>query len=841
MFARGGAVRRMQEGGDPMMAPPMQDPMAMAPAPAGMPAPQEMPMDQAAQAAMQQGIDPAVLDSMLQDAAGSFAALDAAENAGDYEQMINAIRGDQLPLQERRMELADVVGEADAAQTPDSVLTLIQPIMQIAAVDQGIGSMAPEVMETPVEGDMAGGIMSMVNMAEPEPSAEGSAPVNFEQGGAVLYMQQGGVAMPDDRLNTLYEQQKALYSDILGQDDAQQEYEDQKRMTQAQMLFDIAQGGLMFATPGERQMSPAERLAQAFTPVIGNIGARAGELQKFKQAQKAEDRQVRLSALQSAQSQRQDELNRASAAENVKPGETYQIKDAEGTVLWQGPVGTVGQQQKLIQKYPNAVSMTEYTDPKEPKFVTFTNPDDKNDFITFNVNNPSQENQRAIQAVQFATNEDGTYRYRVTGNFTYPTDKDTSASFVNFSLPGTDKVETVDLSTKEGKARAKALQQDGYVKAGSLSVDSSSQKPNLQTIVNINDPSDIRTYDFSDPEQREEAEERLSRTNYLAVNTPSLGDLANDISLGNSLTAKFMELTSDPEIIEQYKNNTVAPRIANLINSYVTDATVLRSVVDPKTGTAVAVPGLTLPPILLQAIEERAKIEGASLPLIGGKDVLDRKVAALDNDPNSTGRIKFNADGSINFDTFKDDHTFIITGVDLTKSQTWTSSVNRFFNNLAGQIGAGYFGESGQITSMADTELNALADQINRVAREGVDGRVFAYDVEMIKEQTQKFRPGGGKTDYQARDQLATTRRTLAQIYNDTYNLIQNPQDLPKGTSLQDARKFLPKLENLLAETTAAIAVYDRYLDTEPMQDTMSDRAQMTRTSRLPRASGGGR
>lgn len=312
MFARGGAVRRMQAGGDPMMAPPMQDEMAMAPPPAGMPAPQEMPMDQAAQAAMQKGIDPSVLESLLQDAAGSFATLDAAENAGDYEQMINAIRGDQMPLQERRMELADLVGEADAAQTPDSVLTLVQPIMQIAAVDQGIGSMAPEVMETPVEGDMAGGIMSMVNMAEPAPSAEGSAPVNFERGGAVQYMQQGGVAMPNARQQTLFEEQQALYNQLIDPSKQTKELEEQRNLTQAQMLFDIAQGGLALASPPTSFASPAARFAEAFTPVVGSIGARAGEFGKFKQAQQAEQRQMDLAAMQSAQSlfsaERQAEL-----------------------------------------------------------------------------------------------------------------------------------------------------------------------------------------------------------------------------------------------------------------------------------------------------------------------------------------------------------------------------------------------------------------------------------------------------------------------------------------------------------------------------------------------------
>ena len=42
----------------------------------------------------------------------------ALDGAGDYEQAINAIRGNALPLQERYDELAEYVGEADASSTP---------------------------------------------------------------------------------------------------------------------------------------------------------------------------------------------------------------------------------------------------------------------------------------------------------------------------------------------------------------------------------------------------------------------------------------------------------------------------------------------------------------------------------------------------------------------------------------------------------------------------------------------------------------------------------------------------------------------------------------------------
>ena len=315
MFANGGQVRRMQAGGSPMMPPAPEQTLPPSAAMAGMPPPEGGSMEQASELASQAGIDPAVLEQMLGQAAGSFEGIDAAAENEDYEGVINSIRGDQMPLQERRMELAGVVGEEDAQRTPDSVLTLVQPIMQMAAVDEGIGSLAPGAMDTPVQGDMAGGIMSTVNMG----AEEAPVPVNFNQGGAVQYMASGGVAgSPDPRALELFQQDKALYNQLIGVGDQQAAYDEQKKMTQSQMLFDIAQGALAFATPGDRQMSAAERLAEVAQPVLGNVSARSGELLKFKQGQDAQRRQLDMAALQSSQAklgvETQAEIDAAAAA-----------------------------------------------------------------------------------------------------------------------------------------------------------------------------------------------------------------------------------------------------------------------------------------------------------------------------------------------------------------------------------------------------------------------------------------------------------------------------------------------------------------------------------------------
>ena len=87
-------------------------------------------------------------------------ALDGAE---DYEAIINAIRGNDLSLQDRYDELADYVGEDDASSTPESVLTMVQPTIMLTeegAVDSGIGELMQNVL-----GAGAGGVEESPEMA----------------------------------------------------------------------------------------------------------------------------------------------------------------------------------------------------------------------------------------------------------------------------------------------------------------------------------------------------------------------------------------------------------------------------------------------------------------------------------------------------------------------------------------------------------------------------------------------------------------------------------------------------------------------------------------------------
>lgn len=390
MFRNGGYVRAMQEGGDPMMAPPMPEQAPpMLPVSSALPTGASVSMEQAAAGAAQQGVDPTVLGSMLEQASGMITNLDAAADTGDYEQIINAIRGDEMPLQERRQELAGVVGDADAAQTPDSVLTLLQPIMQLTAVDQGIGALASETMNTPVTGDMAGGIMSTVNMAEeaPMPGQGGPAPVNFNQGGAVQYMADGGAADPSvieigapntNRLQEIFSSYQPVYRSILNTEEEAAALDEQKRMTKAQMLFDIAQGGLLFAAgAGKPGGTPAEQLAAAFVEPLGNISTRAGEFQKYKDAQRKDTRAVDLAALESAVLENRaitegEIATRAAIAkayaesDSAEPKNLYSVTDPTGNAI-RGATGLSWQEAKSVREMFPGSTISEVAAPSSDK------------------------------------------------------------------------------------------------------------------------------------------------------------------------------------------------------------------------------------------------------------------------------------------------------------------------------------------------------------------------------------------------------------------------------------------------------------------------------------------
>ena len=79
--------------------------------------------------------------------------------AGDFRDLMNVVWDDDADIEVYRNKLAQVVGQEDANRTPDSVLALVQPTLQLAEIDQGIGALMQE--ELADVGDAGGGIMGI--------------------------------------------------------------------------------------------------------------------------------------------------------------------------------------------------------------------------------------------------------------------------------------------------------------------------------------------------------------------------------------------------------------------------------------------------------------------------------------------------------------------------------------------------------------------------------------------------------------------------------------------------------------------------------------------------------
>ena len=347
----GRGVQFMQEGGIASMG---VDPMAGAPMAAG---PEQ--------------IDPQVLEGAMMTASENFGALDDAQN---YEEVIDSIRGDALPIEQRYQELAQFVGPQDAQQTPESVLAMVQPVIQMAAVDGGIGGLASNEMNAEVSGPMAEGIMSTIAMEGGE-----EPPVNFSQGGdarrntkdvryyadggPIQYYQEAGVVSPT-AVETEFQNLLPSYMDVAGSDPAA--YDKQRNLTQAQILFDISGAALNFAGRGGESLAQALAGAAGDTQLFDKLSARTQSLSDFKTAQDKQDQALKLSVLQSAQG-KVDAREIAAAAAAAKPVDDNIFKVMDGTTLiYQGPL-TQGKLAEFRKASPNLTVDRVYEDKSKGK------------------------------------------------------------------------------------------------------------------------------------------------------------------------------------------------------------------------------------------------------------------------------------------------------------------------------------------------------------------------------------------------------------------------------------------------------------------------------------------
>ena len=248
-------------------------------------------------------------------------SLDTAEN---FKTVIDALRGNKLPMNERFAELAEYVGEDDAEKTPESVLAMVQPVIMMTEegnVDSGIGQLMQgltgEVDMMTADGgltDMGQGVGSLMvaNQAPPpQQFANGGAVQHFANGDGVhgpwrdpdyygnAYIQpfntaglssgvsrraSGPRTAPETDVKTLFPQYQSMFRDVLDSDA-------QRKQAQSGIMFDIAQAGLNLASgvdprTGESTTSLplASQVATAASGLPGMVSERIASVEGARRA-----------------------------------------------------------------------------------------------------------------------------------------------------------------------------------------------------------------------------------------------------------------------------------------------------------------------------------------------------------------------------------------------------------------------------------------------------------------------------------------------------------------------------------------------------------------------------
>lgn len=241
--------------------------------------------------------------------------------ATDVKSAIDGLRGNIAPLEARYQELANFVGERDAAQTPESVLALTQPAIMMTeqgAMDSGIGELMQKFAgDTQMDQGMDQGLGGLMMQG-----AGNTPPENFRQGGpvAVRHFAEGTPPTGNSTVPTIAKQNlgqyQTLFSDILGsQEERAAELERDRQRAKSDAMFNLANFGLAFA--GETQGNTvAERLANAATRsnVVGGFQQAGKDVAAAQKALRAEDQQMSTVALQAALT---DATRQATSADDL--------------------------------------------------------------------------------------------------------------------------------------------------------------------------------------------------------------------------------------------------------------------------------------------------------------------------------------------------------------------------------------------------------------------------------------------------------------------------------------------------------------------------------------------
>jgi hypothetical protein len=249
---------------------------------------------------------------------------ESIDAATDVEGAINALRGNDMPLDARYQELAGLVGERDAMQTPESVLALTEPAImmtQQGAMDSGIGELMQAVAgDTQMDQGMDQGLGALMMQG-----AGSTPPENFRRGGPVEvrgYQAAGEVKdgggtrlqpMQMTDFDPYMERAMAARENILGtSEERAAQLARAQQQARSDALFNLANFGLAFA--GETQGgSVAERLANAAarSNVVGGFQQAGRDVEARRREMETQDQSMRLSALQSAENMAEADRGRS--------------------------------------------------------------------------------------------------------------------------------------------------------------------------------------------------------------------------------------------------------------------------------------------------------------------------------------------------------------------------------------------------------------------------------------------------------------------------------------------------------------------------------------------------
>jgi hypothetical protein len=297
------------------------------------------------------------------------------------EILMNNLRGDMRSIDARRDELADLVGYSAAAETPESVLAMLQPVL----AQQGIGAMvppgmglppgaamppqpspvspvgAPNVpnvpnvpnmpsdMMTPMQPMPAGGIGDMAPGAMPP----GPPPLQMARGGIVQRFSQGStpaaVTPAEDaafyspetvemarKYAAAYLTPKTTQTSFdLGKETAAQQAllknimggAEQDDLNKSQLLLDLASRAFGYAANVDDQGRPLR--GSALSRLAGATRTLPQTMSQFIAQKSKQDQAIKLAALQAAQKKEERGLETALAQDKTRFDFAMEVLKAE--------------------------------------------------------------------------------------------------------------------------------------------------------------------------------------------------------------------------------------------------------------------------------------------------------------------------------------------------------------------------------------------------------------------------------------------------------------------------------------------------------------------------------